>query len=173
MPSSRLLPTDVDGRRLPRVLFILWLNSLHPLAVDTLYPHSVVCGFTISTFSRLWIHWIHIQSCGFTASTVSTESTVSTFSHPAFIPFKTDFENIVFTSETKLVKILSRLQLRTINNNYILLDRCHWCCQIILSKPFVLLTNNSSQQICRSVKCKQIITVYENLRFSGSFKTRL
>jgi hypothetical protein len=29
---------------------------------DTLYPLSVVCGFTVSMFSRLWIHCIHFQS---------------------------------------------------------------------------------------------------------------
>jgi hypothetical protein len=48
--ERNVISASADGCRLPR------LNSLHPLVVGS----SV--STTVSTFSRLWIHCIHIQS---------------------------------------------------------------------------------------------------------------
>jgi hypothetical protein len=47
--ERNVISASADGRRLPR------LNSLHPLVVGS-------SGYTVSTFSHLWIHCIHIQS---------------------------------------------------------------------------------------------------------------
>jgi hypothetical protein len=67
--EGNVISASADGRRHPR------LNSLHPLVVvDTLYPHSVICGFTISLYP-------HSVVCGFTESTFSRVDSL----HPLYL----------------------------------------------------------------------------------------